>query len=87
MIDVLKKIKLNLFNSCLIVLWCFLALIPNLNADTLDEVLRLTFSTNKQLLLSRTQLQSSKSADISNSYIPSFSIMKFSPYNISLGIP
>ena len=39
-----------------------------MNADTLDEVLRLTFSTNKQLLLSRTQLQSSKTAiDISKS--------------------
>jgi len=49
-------------------LWCFLAICPNLNADTLDEVLRLTFSTNKQLLLSRTQLQSSKTAiDISKS--------------------
>ena len=49
-------------------LWCFLVLSPNLNADTLDEVLRLTFSTNKQLLLSRTQLQSSKTAiDISKS--------------------
>ena len=52
----------------LLMLWCFLALCQNLNADTLDEVLRLTFSTNKQLLLSRTQLQSSKTAiDISKS--------------------
>ena len=68
MIDVLKIIKLNLFKIWLIMLWCFLALSPNLNADTLDEVLRLTFSTNKQLLLSRTQLQSSKTAiDISKS--------------------
>ena len=68
MIDVLKKIKLNFFKMWLIMLWCFLALCPNLNADTLDEVLRLTFSTNKQLLLSRTQLQSSKTAiDISKS--------------------
>ncbi len=68
MIDVLKKIKLNLFKIWLIMLWCFLALSPYLNADTLDEVLRLTFSTNKQLLLSRTQLQSSKTAiDISKS--------------------
>jgi outer membrane protein len=68
MIDVLKKIKLNFFKMWLIMLWCFLALSPNLNADTLDEVLRLTFSTNKQLLLSRTQLQSSKTAiDISKS--------------------
>ena len=68
MIDVLKIIKLNLFKIWLIMLWCFLVLSPNLNADTLDEVLRLTFSTNKQLLLSRTQLQSSKTAiDISKS--------------------
>ena len=68
MIDVLKKINLNFFKMLLIMLWCFLALCPNLNADTLDEVLRLTFSTNKQLLLSRTQLQSSKTAiDISKS--------------------
>ena len=49
-------------------MWCLLALSPNLNADTLDEVLRLTFSTNKQLLLARTQLQSTKTAiDISKS--------------------
>ena len=68
MIDVLKIIKLNLFKIWLIMLWCFLVLSPNLKADTLDEVLRLTFSTNKQLLLSRTQLQSSKTAiDISKS--------------------
>ena len=68
MIDVLKIIKLNFFKILLIMMWCFLALSPNLNADTLDEVLRLTFSTNKQLLLSRTQLQSSKTAiDISKS--------------------
>ena len=68
MIDVLKIIKLNLFKIWLIMLWCFLVLSPSLNADTLDEVLRLTFSTNKQLLLSRTQLQSSKTAiDISKS--------------------
>ena len=68
MIDVLKIIKISFFNKCLILLWCFLVLCPNLNADTLDEVLRLTFSTNKQLLLSRTQLQSSKTAiDISKS--------------------
>ena len=68
MIDVLKIIKLNFFKMLLIMMWCFWALSPNLNADTLDEVLRLTFSTNKQLLLSRTQLQSSKTAiDISKS--------------------
>ena len=68
MIDVLKITKLGFFKTWLMMLWCFLALCPNLNADTLDEVLRLTFSTNKQLLLSRTQLQSSKtSIDISKS--------------------
>ena len=68
MIDVLKIIKLSFFKIWLIMLWCFLVLSPSLNADTLDEVLRLTFSTNKQLLLSRTQLQSSKTAiDISKS--------------------
>ena len=68
MIDVLKIIKLNFFKILLIMMWCFLVLSPSLNADTLDEVLRLTFSTNKQLLLSRTQLQSSKTAiDISKS--------------------
>ena len=68
MIDVFKIIKLNFFKIWLLMLWCFLALCQNLNADTLDEVLRLTFSTNKQLLLSRTQLQSSKTAiDISKS--------------------
>ena len=62
MIDVLKITKLGFFKTWLMMFWCFLALCPNLNADTLDEVLRLTFSTNKQLLLSRTQLQSSKTA-------------------------
>ena len=68
MVDVFKIIKLNIFKMWLLMLWCFLALCQNLNADTLDEVLRLTFSTNKQLLLSRTQLQSSKTAiDISKS--------------------
>jgi TolC family type I secretion outer membrane protein len=68
MIDVLKITKLGFFKTWLMMFWCFLALCPNLNADTLDEVLRLTFSTNKQLLLSRTQLQSSKtSIDISKS--------------------
>ncbi len=68
MIDVLKITKLGFFKTWLIMFWCFLALCPNLKADTLDEVLRLTFSTNKQLLLSRTQLQSSKtSIDISKS--------------------
>ena len=68
MINVLKIIKLSFFKILLIMLWFFLALCPNLNADTLEEVLRLTFSTNKQLLLSRTQLQSSKTAiDISKS--------------------
>ena len=51
MIDVLKIIKLNLFKIWLIMLWCFLVLSPSLNADTLDEVLRLTFSTNKFLLI------------------------------------
>ena len=40
----------------------------NLNADTLDEILKLTFSTNKQLILSRTNLESSKrSIEISKS--------------------
>ena len=68
MINVLKITKLGFFKTWLMMFWCFLALCPNLNADTLDEVLRLTFSTNKQLLLSRTQLQSSKtSIDISKS--------------------
>ena len=68
MIDVLKIIKFSFFKIWLIVLWFLLALSPNLNADTLGEVLRLTFSSNKQLLLSRTQLQSSKTAiDISKS--------------------
>ena len=68
MIDVLKITKLGFFKTWLMMLWCFLALCPNLNADTLDEVLRLTFSTNKQLLLARTQLQSTKTAiDISKS--------------------
>ena len=68
MIDVLKIIKLNFFKILLTLMWCLLALSPNLNADTLDEVLRLTFSTNKQLLLARTQLQSTKTAiDISKS--------------------
>ena len=40
----------------------------NLNADTLDEILKLTFSTNKQLILTRTNLESSKrSIEISKS--------------------
>ena len=57
MIDVLKNLNfLNVVNNVMV----FFALCPNLNADTLDEVLRLTFSTNKQLLLSRRQLQSLK---------------------------
>ena len=68
MIEVLKIIKFSFFKIWLIMLWFLLALSPNLNADTLGEVLRLTFSSNKQLLLSRTQLQSSKTAiDISKS--------------------
>ena len=68
MIDVLKIIKLSFFKIWFTMFWFFLALCPNLNADTLDEVLRLTFSTNKQLLLARTQLQSTKTAiDISKS--------------------
>ena len=66
MIDVLKIIRLSLFNIWLIVLLFLFTLSANLKADTLDEILRLTFSTNKQLLLSRTQLKSSKTAiDIS----------------------
>lgn len=66
MIDVLKILRLSLLNVWAAMLLFLLSVSPNLKADTLDEVLRLTFSTNKQLLLSRTQLQSTKTAiDIS----------------------
>ena len=50
MIDVLKIIKFSFFKIWLIMLWFLLALSPNLNADTLGEVLRLTFSSNESAL-------------------------------------
>ncbi len=46
MIDVLKIIRLSLFNIWLIVLLFLFTLSENLKADTLVEILRLTFSTN-----------------------------------------
>ena len=66
MIAVIKKINTCLFFILIITLLYFLS--SNLKADTLDEILNLTFSTNKQLILSRTKLQSSKkSIDIAKS--------------------
>ena len=62
-----------MFKNCLIK-YLFLFLISlfstyeNLNADTLEEILKLTFATNKQLILTRINLESSKrSIEISKS--------------------
>ena len=68
MIDVIKLVRFSIFNICLIILIFLFSLSSNLRADSLDEILKLTFSSNKQLLLSRIKLQASKSAiDISKS--------------------
>ena len=66
MIDVIQLIRFSIFNIWLIILIFLFSLSSNLRADSLDEILKLTFSSNKQLLLSRIKLQASKSAiDIS----------------------
>ncbi len=61
-------LKTSLIKFIILFSISFLSIFSSLNADTLNEILKLTFSTNKQLILSRIKLQSSeKTIDISKS--------------------
>ena len=60
-----KKFK---FNAVFLLILSYLLVFSSLSADTLDEILRLTYSSNKQLIFSRTNLASvEKSIAISES--------------------
>ena len=47
-------------NSLFLLVISYFLMLPNLSADTLDEILKLAYSSNKQLIFSRTKLASSK---------------------------
>jgi len=60
-----KKFKIN---AVFLLILSYFLVFSSLSADTLDEILRLTYSSNKQLIFSRTKLASSeKSISISES--------------------
>ena len=60
-----KKFKIN---AVFLLILSYFLVFSSLSADTLDEILRLTYSSNKQLIFSRTKLASSeKSIAISES--------------------
>ena len=52
-----KKFKIN---AVFLLILSYFLVFSSLSADTLDEILRLTYSSNKQLIFSRTKLASSK---------------------------